>query len=77
MGGAIRVHFRDRLARCPGLPVQEFRSYLADFPRLREADAASCEALVTESKVRDSWKQVGPNKSPGLDSLPYEVYLRM
>ena len=50
---AFRAHFRDRFARCPDLPLQEFRSYL------------------------DALKQVGLNKSPGLDGLPYEVYLRL
>ena len=40
------------------------------------AEAASCEGVVTEC-VRDALKQVGLNKSPGLDGLPYEVYLRM
>ena len=34
----FRAYFRDRFARCPDLLVQEFRSYLADFLRLREAD---------------------------------------
>ena len=46
MHNAHRVHFRDRFARCPDIPVQEFRSYLTDFLRLREAEAASCEGLV-------------------------------
>ena len=68
---------RDRFARCPDLPIREFRSYLADFPRLGAAEAASCEGVVTECEVRDALKQVGLNKSPGLDGLPYEVYLRM
>ena len=72
MGDAFRVHFRDRFARCPDLPLQVFRSYLADFPRLGTVEAASCEGVVT-----DALKQVGLNKSPGLDGLPYEVYLRM
>ena len=74
---AFRAHFRDRFARCPDLPLQEFRSYLADFPHLGAAEAASCEGVVTECEVRDALKQVGLNKSPGLDGLPYEVYLRM
>ena len=74
MRDAFRAHFRDRFARCTDLPIREFRSYLADFPRL---GAASCEDVVTECKIRDALKQVGLNKSPGLDSLPYEVYLRM
>ena len=69
--------FRDRFARCPDLPIWEFRSYLADFPRLGVAEAASCEGVVTECEVRDALEQVGLNKSPGLDGLPYEVYLRM
>ena len=54
-----------------------FRSYLADFPRLGAAEAASWEGVVTVCEVRDALKQVGLNKSPGLDGLPYEVYLRM
>ena len=74
---AFRAHFRDRFGRCPNLPLQEFHSYLADFPRLQEAEAAGCEVLVTECEVRDALKQVGFNKSPGLDGLPYEVYLRL
>ena len=34
MREAFREHFRDHFARCPDLLVQEFRNYLADFPRL-------------------------------------------
>ena len=30
----FRVHFRDCFARFLELPVQEFRNYLAEFPRL-------------------------------------------
>ena len=69
---AFQTHFRDH---CPDLQVQEFRNYLADFPRLGEAEAASCKGVVTECEV-SALKQVGLNKSPGLDGLPYEVYLR-
>ena len=74
---AFRAHFLDRFARCTDLPLREFHSYLADFPRLGAAEAASCKGVVTECEVRDALKQVGLNKSPGLDGLPYEVYLRM
>ena len=74
---AFRTHYRDCFARCPDLHAQEFRDYLADFPRLGEAEAASCEGAVTECEVRRAMKQVGLNKSPGLDGLPFEVYLRM
>ena len=77
MRDAFRAHFRDRFARCTDLPLREFRSYLADLPRLGMAEAASCEGVVTECEVCDALKLVGLNKSPGLDSLPYEVYLRM
>ena len=77
MRDAFRTHFWDRFARCTDLPLREFRSYLAEFPRLGAAGAASCEGVVTECEVRDALKQVGLNKSPGLDGLPYEVYLRM
>ena len=77
MRDAFRAHFRDRFARCTDLPLRQFRSYLADFPRLGVAEAARCEGVVTECEVRDALKQVGFNKSPELDGLPYEVYLRM
>ena len=33
--------------------------------------------MVTECEVRDTLKLVGLNKPPGLDDLPYEVYLRL
>ena len=59
------------------LAVLISRSYLADFPRLGVAEAASCEGVVTECEVRHTLKQVGLNKSPGLDGLPNEVYLRL
>ena len=77
MHDAFRAHLRDCFAHCTDLLIQEFRSYLVDFPRLGAAEAASCEGVVTEREVRDALKQVGLNKSPGLDGLPYEVYLRM
>ncbi len=38
----------------PLLKIREFRSYLADFPRLGVAEAASCEGVVTECEVRDA-----------------------
>ena len=74
---AFRAHFRDRFARCPDLPLLEFRSYLSDFPLLGAAEAASCECVITECEVCDALKQVGLNKSPGQDGLPNEVYLRL
>ena len=55
----FRAHFRGRFPCCPDLPVQEFRSYLADFPCLGGgAEAATCESLVTECEVRNVLKQV-------------------
>ena len=74
---AFWAHFRDHFARCPDFPVQEFRNYLADLPHPRAVEAASCEGLVMECEVPNALKQVGLNKSPGLDGLPDEVYLRM
>ena len=77
MHGAFRAHFRDHFACCPNLQVREFHSYLTDFFCLGEVEVASHEGLVTECKVHDALKQVGLNKSPRLDGLPDEVYLRM
>ena len=71
---AFWAHFRDRFASYTDLPLREFRDYLADFPHLGAAKAASSEGLVTECNVCDVLKQVGRNKSTGLDGLPYEVY---
>ena len=71
MHDAFQAHFRDRFARCPELPLQELRSYLAGFTRLGAAEATSCECVVTECEVCDALKQVVLNKSPGLDGLPY------
>ena len=48
---AFRVHFCDRFARCPDLPLQEFRSYLADFPLLGAAEAANSAGVITECEV--------------------------
>ena len=52
---------------------EAFRVHFCD----RKAEAISCEGLVTEFEVRDALKQVGLNKLPGLNGLPYEVYLRL
>ena len=43
----------------------------------RETEAAGCEGCITEDEVRKAMKSVGFNKSPGIDGLPYEVYLRL
>ena len=62
---AFRAHFRDRFARLPDLPIQEFHCYLADFPKHQEAKTAGCKngwlrkRLVAEYEVRDALKQVG------------------
>ena len=74
---AFRAHFRDRFAYLPDLLIQQFLSYLPHFSRLQEAKAAGCERLVTECEVCVVLMKVGLNKLPGLDGLPYEVYLRM
>ena len=59
MREAFRTHFRDHFARCSDLQVQEFRNYLADLLRLGEAEAASCEGVVTECEVRNALKLIG------------------
>ncbi len=69
MHDAFRAHFRDRFARCPDLPLQDFHSYLVDIPRLGEAEAASCEGVITECEVCYALKLVGLNKSLGPRSV--------
>lgn len=69
----VRIYFRDLFNREPRLIPAQFDVYLADFPRL---EAAGCEGSVTESEIREALKLVVRNKTQGLDSLPYEKYLR-
>ena len=73
----LSVHFSDCFACYPDLPIQDFRSYLAGFPCLQEAEAARYESMFTEREIRDALKLVGYNKSSGLDGLPNEVCLRL
>ena len=74
---AFREHLAARFTRIEALPVEDFQVYLADFPRLEAADAARLEGVITESEVRAALRTVSTNKSPGLDGLPYEMYLRL
>ena len=74
---ALQAHFCDRFIHWPDLSFQEFRSYFADIHRHQEAVAAKREGLLSKCEVREALKQVGLNKSPRLDSLPYEVYMRL
>ena len=74
---AFQAHFCNHFACLLDLLIQEFHNYLADLPCFQEAEAAGCKWLITECEVCDALKQVSLNKSPGLDSLPYKVYLRM
>ena len=46
MYDAFRVYFRDLFARCPDLALQEFRSYLANIPRLGAMEAEMCAVYI-------------------------------
>ena len=62
----------------PAVLISRFRSFAAISPTsLGAAEAASCKGVVTECEVCNALKQVGLNKSPGLDTLPHEMYLRL
>ena len=54
MHDVFRAHFQGRFARCPNLPLQEFCSYLADFPRFgrRKRLAARVWLLNAKSVMR-------------------------
>ena len=63
--------------REPGLSSALFDTYHTDFPRLLVAEAAGCESCITEDDIQKAMNSVGSDKSPGIDGLPYEVYLRL
>ena len=71
----FRQYFLKLFTREPGLSSAQFDTYLADFPCLSVTEAAGCEGCITEDEVRRAMKSVGLDKSPGIDGLPYEVYI--
>ena len=40
-------------------------------------EAAGCEGRIKEEEIREALKSVGLDKSPRINGLPYEVYLRL
>ena len=75
--GEFRQYFLKLFTREPGLSSAQFDTYLADFPRLSATEAAECDGRIKEEEIRDALKSVGLDKSPGIDGLHYEVYLRL
>ena len=73
----FRDYFLQLCTREPGLSSAQFDAYLADFPRLEATEAAGCEGPITEVEIRQALRTVGTDKTPGIDGLPYEVYLRL
>ena len=71
--GEFRQLFLKLFTREPGLSSGQFDTYLADFPRL---SVTGCEGRIKEEEIWDALKSVGLDKSPGIDDLPYEVFLR-
>ena len=63
--------------REPELSSVQFDANLVDFSRLKPTEAARCEECVTEDEIRLMLKTVGTDKTPTIDGLPYEVYLRL
>ena len=43
---------------------------------MRQLKRLGASVSITESEIWEALKQIGRDKSPGLDGLPYEVYLR-
>ena len=73
----FQQYFLKLFTREPGLSSAQFDTYLANFPRLSATEVAGCEGRIEEEEIRESLKSVGLEKSPGIDGLPYEVYLRL
>lgn len=62
------------ILRAVGHTGDEFRSYLADFRRLKRL---TTRVRSLRSKFNWHCERVDKSKSPGLDGLSYEFYLRM
>ena len=73
----FRSYFQDLFTREPGLSSAQFDTYLADFPCLEATESAGCEGHITEAEIREAISNVGTEKTPGIDGLPYELYLRL
>ena len=73
----FQLYFENIFTRGLGLSSAQFDTYPTDFPRLSVTEAAGCEGRITEDEVQDALKSVGLDKFPGIDGLPYEVYLRL
>ena len=73
----FRQYFLKLFTGEPGLSSAQFDTYLADFPCLSVTEAAGCEGCIKEEEIREALKSFGLDKSPGIDGLPYEVYLRL
>ena len=71
----FRQYFLKLFSWEPGLSSAQFDTNLADFPRLSVTEAAGCEGFIKEEEIQRALKSVGLDKSPGIDGLPYEVYL--
>lgn len=72
-----RQHFQNRFTKEPGLYELEFHSYSADFPRLSSTEATSSEGKIKDFKAHKALKIVCSSKSPELNGLSYELYLRL
>lgn len=47
------------------------------FPCLEATEAAGYKGRIIEEKIWEALKKVGKDKIPGIQGLPYEVYLRL
>ena len=70
-------YFLKLFIREPELSWAQSDNYLADFSRLLATEAAGCEGRIMENEVREALKSVRLDKSPRINGLPYEVYLRL
>lgn len=74
---SFREHFEGLFVKEPDLKDISFQEYLADFTRLEPYEAARCEGSIWKGGIVAALGQVGANKVPRLDGLPYNIYLKM
>ncbi|WP_347046857.1 hypothetical protein, partial [Escherichia coli] len=78
MCAEFQRHFADLYGARGGQEAEvNFTSYLDGMPRLSARDVEFCEMPITAKDIREALTSCTRERSPGLDGLPFELYIYM